>query len=73
MIVIINVLTARPFKFKNDFYKFPIKSSKLGIYFLQGEKETIFNVNEIKVKYMAVPYKSGQVVFPILHTFRGNY
>lgn len=62
---------ACPFKYLQDFYDHPIKSSKLGIYFGKGEKErTIFNVSEITSKYLSLPFKDGFVLVPLLHTYK---
>lgn len=57
-----------PFRYLDDFYKFPIESSKLGIYFAMGSgKPDIFLLTDIKIKYFSVPYKTGIVVVPIVH------
>lgn len=56
------------FKYLKDIYTKPIKSSKLGVYFARGKSNQVFfHVAEISCKYIAIPYKNGFYVSPIIH------
>ncbi|CAH0549692.1 unnamed protein product [Brassicogethes aeneus] len=61
-------IVCTPFRYLEDFFTHPIKSSKLGIYFARGKgNQEIFNVKEISYKCFAVPFKNGYYVCPVIH------
>ncbi|XP_063919114.1 uncharacterized protein LOC135134383 isoform X1 [Zophobas morio] len=57
------------FRYLEDFYNRPIKSSKLGIYFARGRNlsQDFFKLEEISCKYISIPFKNGFYVSPINH------
>lgn len=58
------------FKYVNDLYRYPIHSSKLGIYYVKSiniNTSTTFFVNDISHKCLRLPFKEGFGVFPIIH------
>lgn len=56
------------FRYLKDFYAKPIKSSKLGIYFASGKSsQAIFNITDISYKCIAIAYKTGFYVSPVIH------
>lgn len=57
---------------KEDFFKTPINSSKINIYFSNAnEKREVFcRATNIKCKMFCLPYQSGFVFQPLLHTLK---
>lgn len=57
------------YRYMNDFYVIPIKSSKLGTYFARGKNnnQMVFSVSEISCKYIAISHKDGFYLSPIIH------
>ncbi|KAJ8677946.1 hypothetical protein QAD02_013733 [Eretmocerus hayati] len=54
-----------PFRYLRDFYKKPIRSSKLGIYYATSESSAqMFDLEEIDYKCMALSFRDGFVVYP---------
>ncbi|KAJ8669361.1 hypothetical protein QAD02_016424 [Eretmocerus hayati] len=61
-----------PFRYLRDFYKKPIRSSKLGIYYATSESPAqMFSLEEIDCKCMALPFSDGFVVYPLTHCLNG--
>lgn len=59
--------TGQYFKYKEDFYTYPILSSALGIYYVSGVgTHDIVLANDIFYKYVAFPH-NGFVIIPIAH------
>lgn len=60
--------TGKSFRYMHDIYEYPMKSSKLDIYYASGEGQIEnFAVSDIKFKCISFPYKRGLAVFPIVH------
>lgn len=65
-----NIVIGKKYDITEDFYEKPCKSSMLGIYYVNNLNNE-FNywlVSDICYKMARFPYKSGFVVFPLLHT-----
>lgn len=60
--------TGQYFKYKDDFYTYPVLSSALGIYYVSGiGVHDIILVSDIVQKYAAFPHKQGFLVVPVIH------
>lgn len=60
--------TGTRFKYVNDYYTYPMQSSKLGIYYVKSvSTPDTFLLSDITFKYVSLPYKDGFVVVPIVH------
>ncbi|XP_068993734.1 uncharacterized protein [Neodiprion pinetum] len=60
-----------PFKYKRDLYQKPIKSSKLGIFFVRSfNVAKSYRVDDILHKFVCLPFKDGFAVTPILHEMK---
>ncbi|KYM97838.1 hypothetical protein ALC62_11463 [Cyphomyrmex costatus] len=58
------------FKYVNNLYRYPIHSSRLGIYYVKSidiNTSTTFLIDEISHKCLRLPFKDGFAVFPIIH------
>jgi len=58
------------FKYIDNLYRYPIQSSKLGIYYVKSthiNTSTTFFVDDISHKCLRLPFKEGFAVFPIIH------
>lgn len=59
---------ARKFRYQENCYKYPLESSKLGIYYAWGEGDQGFiEISDISSKYISFPFKKGFYCVPILH------
>lgn len=67
------IFTGTPFKCLEDLYTFPIKSSKLNIFYAQKfniNKAREFEVQNIECKCLCLPFKNGRAIFPINHEIK---
>lgn len=56
------------FRYKENFYTYPVLSSALGIYYVSGVcPYDIILTNDIIHKFISFPHKNGFVVIPIAH------
>lgn len=63
------VVIGKPFCVVEDFYNIPCKSSKFNILFVKELGEVSYwPLKTIKFKLVKLPYKSGFVVLPLLHS-----
>jgi hypothetical protein len=64
------ILIGKVFKRYSDFYTTPIHSSLLSVYFAENLANilSIEHIKSVKTKAVALPYKNGFVIFPLLHS-----
>ena len=63
-------LICKKFREKEDFYTYPLESSKLGIYQVRGLNDQVVTIplENVEKKYFKLPYGDSFAVFPIMHT-----
>lgn len=65
------MIIGKQFTFKEDFFTIPCPSSLLDIYrvkYVRAERLSLRPLSDIVNKCVKLPYKTGFVVFPFLHT-----
>lgn len=65
----VNSILGRRFLNYEDFFEHPLKSSALNIFLVREEAVNyeLFPINEIKFKFVHLPYNESFVLIPLLH------
>jgi len=63
------MLIYQKFRVVEDFFKYPLKSSDIGINFVSDLSSKLFigTLSDYECKNVALPHNSGYVVFPLVH------